>query len=187
MTNPLPYAHSTRRNLEYGRVRVDPGNTAFWEGKEFRISREFVVGATPLVFKFDAPVDFILQSQSLTCDIGNIRFRAYRAAQGVESGTFDIIEPIYQQNGIAGTKGLDSIVALTTGGTFTPNEGEVATETIRLRVSNSTSGQTSVSGTLGDERGLPSGVYYLELARIDGNDTATGVFDLKWEERRPDE
>jgi len=186
-----PYGNApplaTRRELEYARSAVDVSNTAFFEGKEFRISREYAVGATPLVFRFESPVPFILQRQALTCDAGNIRFRAYRDTQGSPGGTFGVVEPIYRNSLLPESKDLDSLVGITTGGTFTPDGGQLSVETIRLRTSGATAQRTTVSGTVGDERGLSAGVYFLILARIDGNDTAEGVFDLKWEERRPDE
>ncbi len=174
---------ATRRNLDYSRMRVDVANTAFWEGKEFRISREFAVAGTPLVFRFNAPVPFILQLQSLSCDTGNIRFRAYRDVQGAEGGTFDISEPIYRNSLLPESQDLDPQVDIFTGGSFAPDVGQVAVETVRLRTSGATAQRTSVTGAIGDERGLSAGTYYLELGRIDGTDTAEGVFDLKWEER----
>lgn len=174
---------ATRRELEYARERVDVANTAFWEGKEFRASYEYAVAATPLVFRFDSPVPFILQFQSLTCDTGNIRFRAYRSTQGTEGGTFANVIPVYQQSMLPESLPLASQVSLTTGGTFTPAVGQAAVETIRIRTSGATAQRTSVTGAIGDERGLAAGIYYLELGRIDGTDTAEGVFDLKWEER----
>lgn len=173
---------ATRRSLQYARLRVDVANTAFWEGKEFRVSREYAVGSTPFVLKFDAPVDFILQTQSLTCDTGNIKFTAYRAIQGVESGTFTP-EPIYKNNFTAESGGFAPQVTVSSGGSFTPNGGEVSVETIRLRTSGATAQRTTVSGGAAGERGLAAGTYYLILSRIDGTDTAAGVYDLEWEER----
>lgn len=173
----------TRDNAEYARSPVDVANTAFFEGKEFRISREYSVAGTPLVFRFEAPVPFILQLQSLSCDTGNIRFRAYRYVQGSEGGTFGAAEPIYRQSLLPESQNLNPQVSITTGGTFTPNPGEPSVETIRLRTSGATAQRNSVSGAIGDERGLSAGIYYLMLGRIDGTDTAAGVFDLRWEER----
>lgn len=174
---------ATTRELGYARMRVDVANTAFWVGKEFRISREYSVAATPLFFRFSAPVPFILQLQSLSCDTGNIRFRAYRSTQGTEGGTFDIPEPIYRNSLLPESQDLDPQVTIFTGGSFTPDGGQVAVETIRLRTSGATAQRTSVTGAIGDERGLSAGTYYLMLGRMDGTDTAEGVFDLKWEER----
>jgi len=175
--------HSTRRSTTFGRLAVDVSNTAFFEGKEYRVSLEYAVGGTPLVLRFDAPGDFILQRQALSCDAGNIRFRAYRDVQGVESGTFGNIIPIYSVNLMAESPAVMPQAGITSGGEFTPNEGEPSVETIRLRTSGSTAQRITVTSAVGDERGLPAGVYYLVLARMDGSDTAAGVFDLSWEER----
>lgn len=178
---------ASRPDLFYGRLEVDVGNTAFNEGKEFRFPREYTFSATPLVFKFVAPVDFVLQRQFLSCDSGNVRFRAYRAEQGAETGTFATPEEVVRNNSTQTAKDLDPLVTITSGGGFTPNEGEVPKEVLRIRSSGATAQKTSVSGAVGDERGLAAGTYYLMLQRIDGNETATGVYEIKWEERRPDE
>lgn len=185
MSAPFGSAPSiaTRRDLQFARLKTDVANTAFWEGKEFRISREYAVGGTPLVLRFESPIPFILHLQSLSCDTGNIRFRAYRDTQGSEGGTFGDVEPIYQQSLLPESQGLSPQVSITTGGTFTPDAGQGPVETIRLRASGATAQRNSVSSAIGDERGLSAGVYYLVLGRIDGTDTAEGVFDLKWEER----
>lgn len=178
---------ASRPDLFYGRLEVDAGNTAFNEGKEFRFPREYSFSDTPVVFKFLAPVDFILQRQFLSCDTGNVRFRAFREGQGTETGVFDTPEEIVRNNGTQAAKDLDPLVTITSGGGFTPNDGEAPKEVLRIRSSGATAQKTSVSGAIGDERGLPAGTYYLILQRIDGNETANGVYEIKWEERRPDE
>lgn len=174
--------HSTRRDPDFGRIKVDVSNTAFWEGKEYRTSYEFSISDTQ-VFKFVSPVDFILQKQELTSDNNGVKFTAYRASQGVEGGTFSEAIPIYKVNSMSETPSVPNQVSITSGGSFTPNSGETSVETIRLRVSNASGQRSTITGTVGDERGLPAGTYYLVLENITGSGSATGVYDLKWEER----
>lgn len=175
--------HSTRRAPSVGRLKTDVSDTAFWEGKEYRIDQEILgLGATPLVFKVVAVTDFIIQTQSLSCDAGGIRFRAYRAGQGTEGGTFGTTVPVYSVNFMNETGGgVPSQMVITKGGTFTPTATQV--ETIRIVTSNATSQQATVSGQVGDERGLPAGTYYLVLDNIAQSGTSNGVYTLKWEER----
>lgn len=183
MTIGRPSAHSTRRDNRFGRIRVDVANTAFWEGKEYRISYEYSVGDTPIVLRFECAQDFILQLQRLTCDSEAVRFRAYRSTQGEEGGAFGTTIPVYKVNFMSEAPDVPTVTTVTTGGTFTPDPGEASVETLRLRTANATAQKTTVSGAIGDERGLAADVYYLIIERIDGSGSATGVFDLKWEER----
>lgn len=182
---------ASRPDLFYGRLETDLSNTGFWEGKEFRISHEFSVAeGSPLVFRFQSTVDFILQLQALSVDQSGIRYRAFRASQGTETGTFDTPEPIFRQNFTSQAKDLDPIATVTTGGGFDINVGASAVETIRLRTSGATSQRTTVTSAVGDERGIAAGTYYLVFDRLPlatGTDPALGVFDLKWEELRPDD
>ncbi|MFO8066869.1 MAG: hypothetical protein R6U11_04725, partial [Bacteroidales bacterium] len=117
-----------------------------------------------------------MEGQSISIDVGNLSFKAYRASQGVKSGAFTDVT-IYGQNIMSVTPARAPTSAVAIGGAFTPSANELPVEVIRLRTSGSTAQRSSVSGVVGDERGLAAGVYYLVLTRIDGNDTAQGVFD----------
>ena len=173
---------STRRDTATSRLKVDVANTAFWEGKEFRVSYEYSISGTQ-VLKFTSTRDFILQRQVVSCDAVGVILRVYRDSQGTESGTFDETIPTYGVNIMSETPSFTSGVSIVAGGTFTPNVNEPSVETIRVKVSNSTAQRSTVTGAAGDERGLPAGTYYLVLENISGSGTATGVYDLKWEER----
>lgn len=174
---------STINDAKYARMAVDVANTGFWEGTEFRISYEFnIPTATTQCFRFNSgSLDFLLQLQKLSVDQAAIRLRVYRSTQGVESGTWNESIPIYRQNFTQYTKDIDPVTVIDSGGVFTPNGGEAAVETLRVRSSGSTAQRTSISGDIADQRGIGAGVYYLCLENI-ANSTATGVFDLRWEE-----
>ena len=173
----------TRRDTEFARGKVDVANTAFWEGREYRISHEFLIDETPLVLRFTAPGDFMLQKQELEVDGGGIRMRAYRDSQGTEGGTFDTPVGVYKVNFMSDAPVVAHSVDLDTGGTFTPDVGQPAVETIRVVSPTQSNRMTTVSGSVGDARGLAAGVYYLVFDRINGNSGVPGVFSLTWEER----
>lgn len=178
----IPSDLLTSERLSTRRLRVDVAETGFFEGREFRISEELAVPAgETLVYRFTSPVDFILQRQTLSLDDSAIRFRAYRSAQGTAGGAFEPV-PMHGVNIMSDTPAYARQAVVSAGGTFTPSVGEEAVETIRLRAANATAQRSTVSGAAGDQRGLPAGTYYLLLENI-GNGVATGVFDLKWEER----
>lgn len=167
------------------RLRVDVGQTGFWGGREFRISYEFTITASPIWFKVSCPVSFILQSQNISCDQGGIRFAAYRANQGTASGTFDTPVTIWKNNGISGTPTYSNQMTINSGGEFTPTLGQMPSETIRtLSSTNAGSSRDTISGSAHGERGLPLGDYYLKFERLDGTVVdALGVYTLIWEER----
>lgn len=166
------------------RIQVDVGQTGFFQGREFRISYEYNIanGAT-LVFKFSSPVDFILQKQALSCDEGAVAFRAYRSDAGTPGGTFGTPAPIFANNAMAAAPEYASVITVDSGGTFTPSGAPA--EVIRVRSGTATGQRISVGANTTDERGLPAGDYYLTLANIAGSGSATGVYDLVWEERPP--
>lgn len=158
------------------RLKVENASTAFWEGREFRMANEFSIasGAT-LVYKFLAPVDFVLTLQTLTVDNGSIRLGA--VAGGSEGGTFTNITT-FGKNRLASTPTYIKQITILSGGTHT---GGTESEVVRL-VSN---GQGNSSQTIGQsidtQRALPAGTYYLRLNNF-GNGVATGVLALAWEE-----
>lgn len=172
--------HRTRNGL----LEIDSANKiGFLDGREFRVSHRLsVAAATPVVLKFVSPVDFDLLFQNLSCDVEGLEFKAYRSAQGVEGGTFSTVVPIYGTNIQSTVKPYTRQVTITTGGTFTPNGGEAAVETIRLRTSGATAQHTTVGSRVDGERGLAANTYYLVFTNLTGTGTAEGVYNLIFQE-----
>lgn len=165
----------------FRRLRVDVGQTGFFEGREFRMVRKVSVPAsTPLVFRFTSAVDFILFEQTLDCSVGDIEFFAWRSTQGVAGGTFTPlpVAPIGKNIGAALRlyDGLPyaSQVQLATGGRFTPTDAQQYFDYTRSKAALATVQQLSVQG-------LAAGTYYLILNSLSG--TSVGRFALAWEER----
>lgn len=164
------------------RIRVDVAETGFFENREFRISQEISVAVGETVtYKFSSPVNFILQRQTLAVDTGGIRFTAYRANQGTEAGTFEPVG-MYRVNLMTDAPPYTRQATVSVGGTFTPSVGEEPVEVIRVLTSNATAQRSTVSGSVGDQRGLAPGDYYLLFSAL-GTGQGDGTFDLKWEER----
>ena len=160
------------------RVKTETGSTSFDLGKSFRLPYEYSVGATPVVLRFTSPVTFRLTEQLLTCDIANARLDAYR--DGTESGVWTDV-PAFSRN-FASTfqDGYTRQVTIETGGAFVPDGPPV--DILRVRTSGATAQRGTASFPLGSPRQLPAGTYYLVLSRIDGNETAAGVYLIEWDE-----
>lgn len=178
---------ASRRNPVYARLKTEPGSTLFWEGGEFGVNYEYLVeSGSPFWWKFSSSVDFLLTRQTLSCDAGAIRLRIFSAAQGTETSPFSG-DPIVTRsmNNMSFTQSKTSQVVIGTGGTFTPDAGQLAGETIRLRTAAFGIQRSTITGSIGDQRGRPAGDYYISWEVYTGGTDAEGVFDLTWGEFSP--
>lgn len=165
----------TSPSKKTSRIRVDQGQTGFWEGREFRFDLE-VAGS--LVVKFSSPVNFILQSQTLESREGLATFTAYRGIDGTPGGSFvadDIVN--LPNNAMSDTPAYTKQTVITAGGTFTPNENAVPRELIKVEAATATAQNQTVGGAAVPERGLPAGDYYLMFTGTDAS------YRLVYEER----
>lgn len=165
---------------EYRRMRVDVGQTGFFEGREFRTFRELNIPSGQSVYlRFESPVDFILFEQSLTLDAGSVRFTAIIGA--TEDTPFNTVEPVIGKNRMAQRRQpyYTPQVTVKSGGTIT---GGTVVELFRVVAANATAQQQTVGGANQSERGLPASVTYLRIENL-GTGAATGVYSLFWEER----
>lgn len=164
----------------YERLKVDSAQTGFFEGREFRTFIEFSIAAgASLVCRFTAPTPFILFGQRLLVDDGKIRLAA-KDASGVAGGSWTA-RPIIGKNRMPERRFPYYVAQCTadSGGTYT---GGVDLEVVRVATAGATGQAATVGGSIGEERGLPAGTYYLVLTNY-GSGTATGTYDLWWEER----
>jgi hypothetical protein len=158
------------------RIRVEEGTAAFWEGREFRTFYEFSIGSgATVVLKFVSPVDFILTHQTLTVDIGSIRYSAVLG--GTEGGTFTNITT-FGKNRLASTPAYTKQVTVSVGGT---QSGGTESEVVRMVSSGQGNSSSTVGNSTDTQRALPPNTYYLKLNNF-ANGTATGVLYLSWEE-----
>lgn len=163
----------------YMRLRVDPDQTSFWQGTQYRTFREInIANAATEVLKIVVPVNTVLYDVSLTLDAGAIRLRT--VSGGTEGGTFSTALPILRKNTMTDAPVIPAQNIITTGGTHT---GGTDIDVIRLVVANATAQQTSVGSKAFDQRGVGPGTYYWKLQNIAASGAATGVFSSFWEER----
>jgi len=168
------------------RLRVDPGQTGFFEGRFFRAYIEAVipVAGPTLQFRFTSPVNFILWSQVMELTQGALELRVYTGA--TTSGT-------WTPRPIIGVNRMSEIpqppytaqVAVETGGNFT---GGTEVDLLKIRTSSANNSAQNV-GREASERGLPAGVYHGRFSTLTGgltvNDAAQLLYAISWEERPP--
>lgn len=175
----------------FDRVRVDVGQTGFFEGREFRAYFEFsdeenteLAVAGVRRFKFSSPVDFILQSQLIEVDKGGVRLQAFTGA--TDGGGWSSVSVVGKNRSPTRRvfpNGSYYVGQATfyTGGTFT---GGTQVDVIRARTAAQTVSATNVGASQDDVRFLPAGDYFLIMQPLIGvNDPSEGTYSISWEER----
>lgn len=174
----IPRDMVTSSALGKRRLRVDVGQTGFWEGREFRLNEPIDTSSASFVIKVVSPIDFVLQLQRLVSETGKIEMRAYRSSDGVEGGTFSA-SPYYSNNNqMSDVPSYNGQVQVLIGGTFTPTDIDSQKEMIVAKAATATAQVQSVGGTSAKERGLPAETYYLVFTG-----GGVGIYDLILEER----
>ena len=159
------------------RLRVDLGQTGFFEGREFRSFFEYSVPSGQSVYlRATVPLNIILFSTSLTLDAGKMRMTLL--AGGTEGGTWAPV-PVFPKNNMTDRPAYNGQVQIDSGGTHSVG---VVLDVVRLLSETVGNRAATVGGQVADERGAAPGVYYYRLENIDGQ-TANGVFSAFWEER----
>ena len=162
------------------RIRVDPAQTSFFAGREFRTFKELNIGAgNTYVVKAVVPINIVLFGLDLVLDNGFVRVGTYIG--GTEGGSFSEVLPKFGRNTMSSIPQPPYVsqVVLTAGGTHT---GGTELDVLRLLVANASGQSSSVGAEISDERGIGAGTYYFRLLNS-GAGTATGVFKARWEER----
>lgn len=159
------------------RVKVDPGNTAFYEGREYRAFKEFDIpqGASEAI-KVTATGDTIVQLFGASLVLGSLRIEL---VQGGEDGDdFAGSLPIYPANKTSLAPAVTTGVTMQNGGTHTG--GDIVD--LILLVAGSPAKQAKEI-TANEERllGFSAGTFYIRLAS-NGSANAKGVFRARWEE-----
>lgn len=163
------------------RLRVDVEQTGFFEGRIFRSWYEASLPAGQTAhMRFVATKDFIIHKQSFVIAVGYCRFSALTGS--TPSGAWTNTPRIGVNRMSNRPLPLyEATCSLQIGGTSTGGT-EVEVELLKS-AGNSQQSQT-VGGPFGSSRGLPAGEYYLRVQNL-GNDTATGIYSLEWEEWMP--
>ena len=164
----------TGDSWDSSRLRVDVGQTGFWEGREFRLDLDLTAD---YVVEFTSPVNFILQSQSLLSNDGVSTLDVYLSTQGVAGGSFDEDLGVLPNNGMTDAPTYTPAISALGGGSFVPNANEKPRESIKVKAATSTAQRSTVGSGAIPERGLPPGTYYLVFT---GDDIS---YRLVYEER----
>lgn len=170
------------------RLRVDVGQTGFFERRMWNLNYEFAsanpIAATPLVFRFVLPTNFIIHAHGLTIDQGGVTLRTYTAAQGTPGGTFSTTHVLSSENSMTEQAAYNFQAQVASGGTFTPTAGQQPLTPLRVRTAGATAQQSSVGGEAVSEKGRAPGTYYAVLQRMTGvSGDCTGVYSIVIEER----
>ena len=167
----------TSEKESIGRLRVDIGQTGFYDGREFRTFYEYSVPFGQSVYlRATVPLNIILFSTSLTLDADKLRMTLL--AGGTEGGTWSPVA-VFPKNTMTDRPAYTGQVQIHTGGTHT---GGTLLDVVQLLSGTAGNRASTVGGQVADERGVGPGVYYYRLESID-RQTAKGVFSAFWEER----
>lgn len=162
------------------RFRVDVGEAGFFEGRQFRVFREFAIATgTTLTLRFIVPINVILLVQGVELDDGSLRIT--NQTGGTPGGTFsETITPVPKNTMTERPAPIYTpVVGVTAGGTIT---GATVLDVHRIVAATATAQQSTVGNIVGDDRGIGAGTYYVTYQNI-GSGTATGTLYFIYEER----
>lgn len=170
----------------FNRVKVDPAQTSFFEGREYRTYKELnIPPLSTYVVKVVVGVDIIIEQFQNDIETGWLRVAS--VAAGTAGGTFAETLPIFMRNGMAlgSNKRYNpaSLLAITAGGTHT---GGTELDVVRLKTVTSQGNQSSssVGAVNGDERGIGVGTYHFRFQNLHATDPIVGMWHMAWEERQ---
>jgi len=184
--NELHY--TTDKLCGFERLRVDPDQTSFWEGREFRTFKELnIAGSAEYVIKAVVQINIILTKLEVSIEAGFLRVGTY--VGGTAGGSFSETLPIFNANnqsaGVNRRESASGILytvqtALTAGGTHT---GGTELDVIRIKAASVTVQASSVGSSPFDQRGVAANTYYFRLLNLGMTDAVTGTFKARFEER----
>lgn|SRR5574337_114952 len=166
----------------FDRVKVDPGQTNFWLGRQFRAFKEFsIASGGTLAIRIVTTIPVILLSSEINLDNGWLK--SSTVAGGTPGGTFTAESSVFNMNnmpvGLDKAEAYAATVTLASGGTVS---GGTLLDVIRIKVANNSNFGASVNSAEDLPRGVSPGTYYYVLQNL-GPDTATGVWRVAWEDR----
>lgn len=161
------------------RIRVDVGQTGFFEKREFEMFREFPTATTATyVLRVVSPVNFILQELDLELEAGTARLATFSG--GTPTGSFSETLPYIAANTMTETPPAYTpqivITAIPAGGSLV---GGSAIRVTRVKAADNSNFAASVGSTPDLVAGRGPGTYYLVLQLT----AAIGVLKARIEER----
>lgn len=168
----FPLNLQTDEGGTYARLRVDPAQTGFFAGREFRFVRKLI---SPIVFRLTCPVPIIVFDQTFTLSEGDVELYTWAGTNVTPAGTWTNL-PINRENTFNTAYTGQTTVA--SGGTITPIDANNYRDYARLLVANATAQRSTVGAVPFTERYLAAGTYYAQFTG-----TGQGSYSLMWEER----
>lgn len=160
-----------------GRMFVEDGNSAFYEGRQYFTFKEFSIATAGVgVFKVVITENVIMRDFFVVLELSNARVEIVTG--GTEGGTFNSALPLMQTNNTTTVPDRVSTSNMTYGGTLTGGT------TLDLFLLNSGNNLNQAVGQQGGEAfpiGFAPGTYYVRITNT-GNTTATGLFKARWTE-----
>jgi hypothetical protein len=160
-----------------GRMFVEDGNSAFFEGRQYFTFNEFSIAQAAVgVYKVVVTEDVIMWDFFVLLGVSVARVEI--VAGGTEGGSFSTPLPISSTNNMLRTPVRPTTLTMSYGGTHAG--GTV----LDLFILNSGNNLNRAVGSQGGEQfptGFPPGTYYVRITNT-GNATATGLFKARWSE-----
>lgn len=160
-----------------GRLFVEDGNSAFYQGRQYFTFSEFSIAqAATGVYRVVLTQDVIMRDFFVQLIVSDATVEI--ATGGTAGGTFNNTLTIQATNNMLRTPVRASTTTMTYGGTHTG--GTVLDKFILISGNN----LNHATGQVGGEQfptGFPPGTYYVRITNT-GNTTATGLFKARWTE-----
>lgn len=166
--------------LSGNRMKVEDGDSAFEEGRQFRIGYEFDLSDTSgrRVIQITFGNNIVLTKSSLEVDQGGVRYSVVGGATA--TGTFNATIPSLRKNNMDGAPQLTSQTIFKTGGDFT---GGTDFPIARVRTGSGNNARASSINTAAQNRGFGTNTLFIVLEDLNGvNDDSLGLLNLEWDE-----
>lgn len=162
------------------RMRVDPGDTAFYESRQFTVSHEFSLAAGISTWlRFTVPVDIIVKHRKLVVLQGAVRSVVHSG--GTWTGSWTGKSP-FRVNAMASRSAYIRQVVVAEGSAVTRTGSAEVSPPLIAETSN---GQAVMATATADESGLAPETYYLEIRNTGQSGAARGYYESVWEEVQP--
>ena len=160
-----------------GRLFVEDGNSAFYEGRQYFTFHEFSIAQAAVgVYKVVITEDVIMRDFFVVLDLSVARVEIVTG--GTEGGSFGTALPISSTNNMLRTPVRATTSTMSYGGTHT---GGTVLDLFLLNSGNNLNQAVGAQGGEQFPTGFPPGTYYVRITNT-GNATATGLFKARWTE-----
>lgn len=167
----------TSNKIGTRRIKYDAGKTSFYEGREFRVFKEFdIAPGTTETIKVVSTVDSIVEAFGASLILGALRIEL--VVGGTDGNDFTENLPIFQTNRTSATPDRTPGVTMQNGGTHT---GGTISDILLLVAGSPARQAREISATEERPLGFAPGTFYIRLEST-GNANARGVFRARWEE-----